>query len=177
MSRTSMRLVVLLGVVALAVVVPTGANSSVSVSAHTALGAGTFGPGCTSGGTEFCDQRSFSFRLAAASGSSGSPALGYFERKNLANGNVFAGVVTCLSVVGNTTAVGGFLTTPSSTPAVPFLLYVVDSGAGGIGDGISPFEVFGPEEALPAPGFPLFCPSAESPLGYFTLTSGDTFVR
>jgi hypothetical protein len=135
-----------------------------------------FGPGCTSGGIEFCDARSLSFHLAAVSASSGSPAFGYFDRTNIANHHTFAGVVTCLSVVGNKTAVGGFVTSPSSSPATPFLVYVIDNGAGG-GDGISPFEIFGPGEALPVPGFPLACPSPQSPLGYFTLTSGDAFVH
>jgi hypothetical protein len=164
-------------VAGLAVVAPAAANSSSSTSGHVALGTGTFGPACTSGGTEFCDDRSFSFHLAAVSTSSGLPAFGYFDRTNLANGNRFAGVVTCLAVVGNKTAVGGFLTTPSSSPATPFLVYVTDTGAGGSGDGISPFEIFGAGEPLPTPGFPLACPSPQSPLGYFTLASGDTFVH
>jgi hypothetical protein len=86
--------------------------------------------------------------------------------------------VTCLSVVGNKTAVGGFVTQPSDPAGVPFLVYVIDNGLPGQAiDGIGPFSVFGPEEALPAPGFPLVCPSAQSPLGYYPLTSGDVIVR
>ena len=134
MSRASMRLVAFLAAVLFVVVAPTAAQSSVSINAHAAVGAGTFGPGCTSGGSEFCDDRSFSFHLAAVSGSSGSPAFGYFDRKNVANGNTFVGAVTCLSVVGNKTAVGGFVTQPSDPPGVPFLVYVADNGPPGPGD-------------------------------------------
>jgi hypothetical protein len=178
MSRASVRLVAFLAAVLFVAVAPTAAQSSVSINAHAVFGAGTFGPGCTSGGTEFCDDRSFSFHLAAVSASSGSPAFGYFDRKNLANGNTFVGAVTCLSVVGNKVAVGGFVTQPSDPPGVPFLVYVTDNGpAGQAIDGISPFSILGPEEALLAPGFPLVCPSAQSPLGYYALTSGDVIVR
>jgi hypothetical protein len=178
MPRISVCLIALVVVGLLVAAAPAAASSPLSIGAHLALGTGTYGPGCTTGGNEFCDSRSFSFHLAAVSGAAGSPAFGYFDRINSANGHSFAGSVTCMSVVGGKTAVGGFLTKPTDPSAPVFLVYVSDSGLPGAAvDGISPFYVFGPGEALPAPGFPLVCPSASSPDGYFALTGGDIFVR
>ena len=182
MKGKSTYLTVALAAVVLAAAAPAAAKSSHhSLLAHAAVGTGAFGPGCTTGGSQaFCDSRSFVFHLAALSGFFGFPALGYFDRTNVANGNTLAGAVTCLSVSGNQASVGGFVTrTPDgSGTGVPFLVYVLDNGRSGAGlsDGISPFEIVGPEEA-PVAGFPYVCPSPGSPLGYYSLTSGDIIAR
>jgi hypothetical protein len=169
-----------LAVLVLAVAAPASAKARQAFFSHAAVGTGAFGPGCTTGGQVFCDSRSFVFHLAALSGS-GFPALGYFDRTNVANGNTFAGAVTCLRVSGNQASVGGILTrTPDGSGiGAPFLVYVLDNGRPGatLSDGISPFEIFGPGETTPAVGFPYSCPPASSPLGYYSLTSGDVIVR
>ena len=106
--------------------------------------------------------------------------MGYFDRTNVANGNTFAGAVTCFTVSGKQATVGGILTrTPDGSGiGAPFLVQVLDNGRPGtsLSDGISPFEIFGPGETTPAVGFPYICPAA-SPLGYYSLTSGDIIVR
>lgn len=181
MKGKSTYLTVGLAVLALVVAAPAAAKfSRHALLAHAAAGTGAFGPGCTTGGSQaFCDSRSFVFHLAAISGFPGFPAFGYFDRTNVANGNTFAGSVTCLSVAGNQASVGGFVTrTPGgSGTGVPFLVYVLDNGRSGtaLSDGISPFAIVGPEET-PVAGFPYVCPSPASPLGYHSLTSGDIIV-
>jgi hypothetical protein len=181
MKGKSTYLTVGLAVLALVVAAPAGAKlARHALFAHAAAGTGAFGPGCTTGGDEaLCDSRSFVFHLAAISGFSGTSAFGYFDRTNVANGNTFAGAVTCLSVSAHQAAVGGFVTrTPGGSGAgVPFLVYVLDNGrlGGALADGISPFAIVGPEET-PVAGFPYVCPSPASPLGYHSLTSGDIVV-
>jgi hypothetical protein len=170
-----------LAVVILTVAAPAAAKSArPAFLTHAVVGTGAFGPGCTTGGQVFCDSRAFVFHLAALSGS-GFPAFGYFDRTNVANGNTFAGAVTCLTVSGNQASVGGILTrTPDGSGiGAPFLVHVLDNARPGapLSDGISPFEIFGPGETTPGVGFPYTCPSASSPLGYYSLTSGDVIVR
>lgn len=181
MKRKGTYLTMTLAVVVLAVAASASAKPARHLFfSHATVGAGAFGPGCTTGGQVFCDSRSFVFHLAAVSGS-GLQAFGYFDRTNVANGNTFAGAVTCLSVSGNQASVGGILTrTPDGSGiGAPFLVHVLDNGLSGatLSDGISPFEIFGPGETTPAVGFPYVCPSASSPLGYYSLTSGDIIVR
>jgi hypothetical protein len=180
MKGKSTYLTMTLAVLVLAVAAPASAKSHQAFFTRAAVGTGAFGPGCTTGGQVFCDTRSFVFHLAALS-VPGFPAFGYFDRTNVTNGNTFAGAVTCLSVSGNQASVGGILTsTPDGSGiGAPFLVHVLDNGRPGatLSDGISPFEIFGPGETTPVVGFPYSCPSAGSPLGYYSLTSGDVIAR
>ena len=181
MLRGLIRVTALVGLVALFVVGPASARLGRSLATpHTVLASGEFGPGCTTGGSVWCDDRTLDVRLAAASGpiGSGLPVFGAFERVNPANGGTFEGVVTCLGVIGHEAVIGGFggfVTTPS--PLGPFVVYLYDNDLPGGADGISPLSVFGPGEELPAAGFPFTCPSTTSPLGYHPLTTGGVVVR
>ncbi len=184
MLGISMRLAAVLAVATCAVAAPTAASSSVdrvhgrtlaNAGLHLALGTGTYGPGCTTTGV--CDDRSFRFQLAAVAGPAGSPAFGYFARTRVANGNSFSGPVTCMTVADGKAAVGGYATPPDGSPATPFLVYVTDNSQPGGADGISQFWIFGPDEQLPAPGFPFTCPAPESPTGFFPLTGGSVLIH
>jgi hypothetical protein len=167
---------------ALFAVAPGSARTArAQVASHAVVGSGSYGPGCTVGGTTSdCDSRHLEFTLAAFSGpfGAGLPVFGAYERVNPANGGIFDGVVTCLKVVAGHAAVGGIGGFRASTePPGPFLTYVTDGGLPGGIDGISELFVFGPDEQPPAVGFPFSCPAPPSPAGYFPLESGSVFIH
>jgi hypothetical protein len=161
----------------LVVAAPASARrAQASVTEHAVIGHGSYGPGCTVGGaTVACDDRHLEFDLAALSSPLGT--LGVFERRNPVTGGVFDGSVTCIKVVGRHAAVGGYLTRPFPELHTPFLVYVSDNGLPDGSDGISQFFTFGPDEELPAAGFPSTCPSPPAPAGYLPLTSGGIVLR
>lgn len=142
-----------------------------------ASGVGNFGPGCwqTDAGP-FCVPFNYTARILGVKLGESHRAWGVFERRNNVTGGGFTGVVTCMSISGNRASVGGLLTGQAS--GSPFLVYVEDNGTLGTTtpDQVSALAFFTPEEALPVPGFPRVCPSADSTLGYLPLTSGDITV-
>ena len=148
-----------------------------------AIGFGGFGPACTidSPTGPFCDDRRFSFQVFATATPSGA-AIGGFERRNSATGGTFIGRVTCLRTDGAAAAIGGVVThVPGPGGAgvgTPFDIFLRE-GASPSGDGISPFQVFPPDDpgwAYLPPTFPADCPAPVSLLGYFPLTFGGAVV-
>jgi hypothetical protein len=96
----------------------------------------------------------------------------------------FRGEVTCLSVVGNTALVGGFVTSPSGAAGLHFLYAVTDNGPPASGADQAGFIDIGPElDTPPYPGlpvdFPRTCPTAagaQANFGAFPLT-GDVSIE
>lgn len=148
------------------------------------FGAGGFGPGCwqTYAGP-FCVPYAYTFRLLAVQRGRSGRAWGVFERRNNATGGLFAGRVTCTTVVGNRAAIGGVLSATSTAfGGEPFVIWVEDNGTLGspTPDQISALLVLPPGDPawpLMPERFPRVCPSPDSLTGYLPLTSGDVTVE
>jgi hypothetical protein len=160
-----------------------GSAASQSNEKHSyAFGSGTHGPGCAEDvpppGVPFCYQVSITYSLLAVQRGNGH-AWGLITRLNNGNGFRRTDEVTCMTVADGKAAIGGIETSPPS--GLPVLLYVDDRGPIGslVPDRISAEYLF--PEGDPAwsevpPDFPRTCPSPNSFLGYYPLTSGDLSV-
>jgi hypothetical protein len=149
-------------------------------------GSGVMAAGCPTDpvASDFvCPQYPIAFSLYAAQVGTAQPT-GYYKQRSLVPGRTqttWRGTVKCLSVVGNTAAVGGVLTWPGILAGIPFVEYVVDNGASGdLASDLGIFPFGDPDLALLPPSFPTVCPTPgllASIYGYLPLSSGAVMVQ
>jgi hypothetical protein len=94
-------------------------------------GGGTFGPGCVTDPLQFCmpTERSFAIDAHVEGGGSGA-AYGTWEYGQTGGPSHMKGDITCVTVVGNTAIVGGFVTQSERSDVIglAFAAYVRDNG-------------------------------------------------
>jgi hypothetical protein len=176
----SRKLLLTLVVAALALPPAAGAFSPSSVK-----GSGALQPGCPTDALAtdvYCPTLPIYFLFTADKRLAGTS--GEFRTRWLVPGrttSLFRGRVRCLSAVGNTVVVGGYLLSPAILAGVPFVEYAVDNGTSG--DLVSDLGLFPPEDPdlvfLPV-GFPNVCPAPgllASIYGYLPVQSGGVVVK
>jgi hypothetical protein len=172
---------VLLALVVVALALPSAASAFTPSHVR---GSGNIQPGCPTdalAANVYCPVWPIYFWLSADRKLSGTS--GEFRTRWLVPGRattLFTGRVRCLSAVGNTVVVGGYLNSPAILRNIPFVEYAVDNGASGdlVSDlGFFPFE--DPDLAFLPVGFPNVCPSPgllASIYGYLPVQSGGVVL-